>query len=124
MLMDILAAMTEPAAKDSQADVGLRDSSPAMFPLSSPPQPPTLSLRETEGGHELSQSPSANPLSNTAAAAKLEAVASSTLSSPTTPTPPPPAEWRLLDVQVCTAVFFFFLSWWCNSVASISISWV
>ena len=104
MLMDILAAMTEPAAKDSQADVGLRDSSPAMFPLSSPPQPPTLSLRETEGGHELSQSPSANPLSNTATSAKLEAVASSTLSSPTTPTPPPPADWRLLDVQVCTAV--------------------
>jgi hypothetical protein len=101
MLMDIIAAMYEPAAADSRTDPRYRDAgaSPGMLPMQSPQQPPVLSVRSTADEHEKARASSIGSKAGRSAAPKTS-VAAETTDPQSTPPPPPPPDWRLLDVQV------------------------
>jgi hypothetical protein len=92
MLMDIVAAFSEPdiSSSPAPADSGIREASPSLLPLSSASQPPPLQRRSDEREHS-------TPLSAPRPAPHATALPPST--SPTPVQPPP--EWKLLDVQVC-----------------------
>ena len=116
MLMDILAALSEPAAANSQTDSAYRDASPAMLPIPPPHQPPSLSARSVESDHDVARSPATG--SRPSAPRASAAAAPAAVAAPSSPPSPPPPDWRLLDVQaykpqihrllhICGSIFRF-----------------